>query len=109
ATGEVVWSRSLAGPGGRRATASTRGVSYWPGDRERGPRILVTSGANLVALDAATGEPIAEFGNDGVAPMGVGYGGTPTIYRHVAIVGASVGEIPRGPAGNTRAFDVRTG
>ena len=109
ATGEVVWSRSLANPGGRRATASTRGVSYWPGDGERAPRILVTSGANLVALDAATGEPVAEFGTNGVAPMGVGYGGTPTIYRHVAIVGAGVGEVPKGPPGNTRAFDVRTG
>jgi quinoprotein glucose dehydrogenase len=109
ATGEAIWSHALSGSGGRRATASTRGVSYWPGDGERTPRILLTSGANLVALDAATGEPVPEFGTNGLVAMGVGYGGTPTIYRHVAIVGASVVEVPSGPAGNTRAFDVRTG
>src|SRR5690606_33302431 len=64
---------------------------------------------NLIALDAATGERVAEFGANGAAPMGVGFGGAPTIFRHVAIVGAGVGEVPSGPPGNTRAVDVRTG
>jgi quinoprotein glucose dehydrogenase len=41
--------------------------------------------------------------------VGVPYGATPTIYRNVAIIGAATGEIPQGPPGNPRAFDVITG
>ena len=41
--------------------------------------------------------------------VGVPYGGTPTIYRNVAIIGAATGEMPQGPPGNPRAFDVVTG
>jgi quinoprotein glucose dehydrogenase len=96
------------GPGGGPA-ASTRGVSYWSGDGELAPRILFMSRASLIALDAATGTPAAGFGANGVADVGVPYGGTPTIYRNVAIIGAASGEVPQGPPGNPRAFDVRTG
>ena len=49
------------------------------------------------------------FGTDGSVTVGVPYGGTPTIYRNVAIIGAATGEIPQGPPGNPRAFDVVTG
>ena len=41
--------------------------------------------------------------------MVVGYGGTPTIYKNVIMVGASVNEVPQGPPGDTRAFDAVTG
>src|SRR5688572_26243423 len=37
------------GPGGGGPTASTRGVSYWPGDGTAPPRILFMSRANLLA------------------------------------------------------------
>ena len=97
------------GPGGGGPAASTRGVSYWPGDGTLPPRIVFMSRANLIALDAATGKPSAGFGTDGAADVGVSYGGTPTIYRNFAIIGAASGEVPQGPAGNPRAFDVRTG
>jgi glucose dehydrogenase len=97
------------GPGGGAPTISTRGVSYWPGDATRAPRILFMSRANLIAVDAATGAPAAGFGVDGRVDVGVPYGGTPTIYRNAAIIGAASGEVPQGPAGNPRAFDVLTG
>ncbi len=84
-------------------------MSYWPGDGTLAPRILFMSRANLIALDAATGKPSAGFGTDGAVDVGVPYGGTPTIYRNIAIIGAASGEVPQGPAGNPRAFDVRTG
>ncbi len=67
------------------------------------------SRANLIALDAATGTPAAGFGTNGAADVGVPYGGTPTIFENVAIIGAASGEVPQGPPGNPRAFDVRTG
>jgi quinoprotein glucose dehydrogenase len=97
------------GPGGGGPTASTRGVSYWPGDGTLAPRILFMSRANLIALDAATGAPAAGFGTNGMIDVGVPYGGTPTIYDTAAIIGAASGEVPQGPPGNPRAFDVRTG
>jgi glucose dehydrogenase len=97
------------GPGGGGPTASTRGVSYWPGDGTLPPRILFMSRANLIALDATTGTPAAGFGSNGAVDVGIAYGGTPTIFENVAIIGAASGEVPQGPAGNPRAFDVRTG
>ena len=43
-----------------------RGVSYWPGDRQTGARILLgTSDGRLVALEAKTGQPAAGFGDTG--------------------------------------------
>jgi quinoprotein glucose dehydrogenase len=97
------------GAGGGGPTASTRGVSYWPGVGTAPPRILFMSRANLIALDATTGTPAAGFGTNGAVDVGVPYGGTPTIFENVAIIGAASGEVPQGPAGNPRAFDVRTG
>ncbi len=67
------------------------------------------SRANLIAVDAATGALAAGFGTNGMADVGVSYGGTPTIYRNIAIIGAATGEVPQGPPGNPRALDVRTG
>jgi quinoprotein glucose dehydrogenase len=100
------------GPGGRGGgpTASARGVSYWPGDATHGPRILFMTGNRLMAIDAGTGQPAAGFGTDGAVVVGsVSYGGTPTIYRNVAIIGAATQEVPQGPPGNPRAFDIVTG
>ncbi len=37
------------------------------------------------------------------------YGSPPTVFRNVLIVGANTAEMPVGPAGDTRAFDARTG
>jgi quinoprotein glucose dehydrogenase len=95
------------GPAG--PTASARGLAYWPGDGTRAPRILFMSGNRLVALDAATGQPAAGFGDTGAVTVGVPYNGVPTIFRNVAIIGANVGELTEGPPGNPRAFDVVTG
>jgi quinoprotein glucose dehydrogenase len=115
ANGDEIWAYTIdipqaAAAGGRGGpTASTRGVSYWAGDDEHEPRILFMTRSYMVALDAATGRPARGFGDGGIVDVGVPYGGTPTISDHVAIIGASSGEVPQGPAGNPRAFDVRTG
>jgi quinoprotein glucose dehydrogenase len=104
-TGRERWRYQM--PPGVATTA--RGVAYWPGERDTPARILVTAGPRLLALDAATGTPAAGFGRDGYADIIVPWNGVPLIYRNVAILGATTGEVPFGPPGDTRAFDVRTG
>ena len=104
ATGKEVWSYTVTG--GR---PSTRGVAYWPGDKQNPPRIIFTAGRNLIALNAATGKIDPGFGKEGVVDMVVGYSGVPTIFRNLVMVGASVLELPVGDPGDTRAYDARTG
>jgi len=104
-TGKEIWRYDL-----KAGQASQRGVAYWPGDDTRSPRIVFTSGTRLLALDAATGKASDGFGDNGEIDMTVGYGGVPTIYKNVAMVGAAVGEyVPLGPPGDSRGFDARTG
>ncbi len=104
-TGKEIWRYEL-----QNGQASQRGVAYWPGDREHPPRILFTAGRRLIALNAVTGEASTGFGTSGEVDMTVGYGGVPTIYKNVAMVGAAVGEyVPLGPPGDSRGFDIRDG
>lgn len=102
---------------------TTRGVSYWPGDSQHPPRIvLATSGdGRLIELDAKTGEPVPEFGTggsvvvrEGLAPGmdGGGYGFTspPAIYRNLLILSPDLQEGPsHGLPGTVSAFDAITG
>jgi quinoprotein glucose dehydrogenase len=104
-TGRERWRYEL--PPGMSTTA--RGVAYWPGDATSVPRILLTAGPRLVALDAATGKLAAGFGREGMAEILVPWNGVPVIYKNLAILGATTGENPLGPPGDTRAFDVRSG
>ena len=105
ATGEEIWRTALPTTEGTEA----RGVAYWPGDGDVGARILVMSGPTLVALEAATGVPARGFGRDGVAQVVVPWRGVPLVYGNLAILGTRTGELNQGLAGDTRAYDVRTG
>ena len=105
ATGKEIWTYSFEG-----AQASTRGVGYWPGDKQTPARIIFTTfDRRVIALNAATGKIEPSFGKDGTVQLEVGYTGTPTMYKNLVILGASVGELPVGPPGDSRALDVRTG
>ena len=102
-TGKEIWHYDVSNP-------STRGVAYWPGDKDHAPRIVFTTfGRKVVELDAATGQPVTTFGKAGVIELAVGYNGVPTVYKNLAFLGASVGELPVGPPGDTRAIDILTG
>ncbi|MXO71996.1 outer membrane protein assembly factor BamB family protein [Alteraurantiacibacter buctensis] len=114
ATGTEIWVHEVTPPADQAQGMggggfSSRGVGYWPGQRGMAPRILVMRGNKLIALDAATGEPVTSFGTNGEVEVGVAYGGTPTINGNVAVIGAASLENPQGAAGNPRAFDVVTG
>lgn len=98
-----------------------RGVSYWPGDDHTSPRvILATSDGRLFALDAKTGKPCNDFGDNGVVNLKTGVtdnpnapysvSSPPAIYKNLVILGPELPENGRyGPSGDPRAFDVRTG
>jgi len=103
ATGKEIWHYDVQ-------MAPTRGVAYWPGDKDHPPRIILTTfSRKIMALDAATGKVIPTFGKDGVVDLEVAYNGVPTIYKNLIFLGASVGELPVGPPGDSRAYDAITG
>jgi len=104
-TGKEIWRHQMPAP----VSTTARGVAYWPGEGAMGARIVLTAGPRLLALDAATGKPAEGFGRNGLVEIAVPWNGVPTIYRNLAIIGATTGEIPLGVPGDTRAFDVRTG
>ncbi len=102
--GTELWSVAVSGSG-----PSRRGVSYWAGDGALGPRIFVTSGHRLLALDARTGAAVAAFGTSGEVDLGVPYNSVPGVFRNVVIVGANNPPGAIGGVGNPRAYDARSG
>lgn len=76
-TGETMWTYRPVEDEERWATAprrnSGRGVSFWTDGQGDNRVILITRGFYLVALDAQTGIPVAEFGNNGVVDMMEGW------------------------------------
>lgn len=103
-TGQEIW-KYPTGKGG----AASRGVSYWPGDANNPPRILFTTGTKLAALNAATGKLDPGFGNEGEVELVVPWSGAPAVFKNIVMLGATVGEVPLGPPGDSRAYDARTG
>ncbi len=121
-TGRELWQYDPHAAFGNVKSRQHRGVAYWPGDRATPPRILFgTLDGRLIALNAQTGKSVPGFGNEGQVNLRAGvaggfpksvYGVTspPAIYRDLVIVGSEVPESPGlGPAGDVRAFNVRTG
>ncbi|MCY3965487.1 MAG: PQQ-binding-like beta-propeller repeat protein [Acidobacteria bacterium] len=106
AIGNPRWSSALPG-----APPSRRGVAYWAGGGTEGrsPRILFTAGARLIALDAATGALVMEFGNGGIVDIGVPYNSVPLVWEDIIVVGANTPPGAPGGIGNARAFSVVTG
>jgi len=128
-TGELLWMHRL--DEGRRALNSPRqlsghGCSYWTdGTKER--VLYVTTGYQLVSLDAETGIPDPNFGTNGIVDLkkdfdqdidlvnsDVGLHATPLIARNVVVVGAAhtAGDVPairKNVKGYVRGFDVATG
>ncbi len=131
-TGKLKWEYHL--DEGRRAAKSPRpgtgrGLAYWTdGTAER--ILYVTIGYQLVCLDAATGQPMADFGNNGVVDLkkemdqdidldgdrvgdDIGYHAAPLVVGNVIVIGAAhaPGQSPfkRHVKGYVRGYDARTG
>ena len=131
-TGETLWMyRYDEGDRGRTApvrASSGRGLAYWA-DGQGDERIIhVTKGYHLVALSAATGQPVATFGDEGVVDLydglfdgldrppvedgQIGLNSPALVVGDVIVVGAALratAPSPEFPAGFVRGFDVRTG
>jgi glucose dehydrogenase len=103
-SGKEVWHYTL-----KQGQATNRGVAYWAGDAQNPPRVLFTAGTKLFALNANTGNLDPGFGNEGEVELKVPYSGVPTVFQNAVMLGATLGEVPMGPPGDTRAFDARTG
>jgi quinoprotein glucose dehydrogenase len=101
-----------------------RGVATWTDGKQR--RIFINSRWNLIAIDAATGQPIRTFGDTGVVDLTARlerdgkkvnkrhYTETspPVVWRDLVIVGNGVADrliYPNDPPGDVQAFDVRSG
>ena len=128
ATGELLWMHRLdEGERGEQAPRrlSGRGLTYWD-DGEDGVIVYVTPGYQLIALDAATGRPVADLGNDGIIDLKqnidqdleptseIGLHATPIVAGDTLLVGAAhlPGGSPRSRTnvkGYFRGFDLKTG
>lgn len=76
-SGETLWTYRLD-EGQRTASAprrnSGRGVAYWSDGKGDARVFLISPGYQLVALSAADGRPIEDFGASGVVDLRVGLG-----------------------------------
>jgi quinoprotein glucose dehydrogenase len=109
ATGREIWRST--------EEAFSRGVSYWESADRADRRLMVTTNAGLRQVDARTGRLITTFGVNGTVDMRAGSprrNGGPSktpgrIFENLVIVGSQTGEGFGSPAGDIRAYDVRTG
>ena len=104
----------------RRCESPHRGVTLWKAGTAEATIFSGTCDGRLVALDPATGQTRTGFGARGALDLrpgadareGEAYGITspPAVFKDLVIVGALAPEgTARGPAGDVRAFDARTG
>jgi quinoprotein glucose dehydrogenase len=104
-----------------------RGVAYWVDDQAAASAVcrarvfMGTNDVRVIALDASTGIPCADFGVGGEIKLEIGgplewpgefqITSAPVVSRGVVIVGSSISDNRRveAPLGTVRAFDARTG
>ena len=133
ATGETIWTYNPKSYESGTTTMSViwreRGVAYWTDGTEE--RIFWGTGnGHLIGVDAKTGRPLADFGQNGKIDLYVGLPranrddrdylnamlysmqSPPLVLRDVVITGASIADrriVKESPPGDVRGWDVRTG
>ncbi len=118
ATGAELWVSNLEGRG-----AGSRGINYWESEDGSESRLVVLNGGILRTIDAATGQVITSFGNDGGVDLRdalpEGHADTPSplmtnnpgrIYKNTIIMSLPAGayDYASAPA-DVQAYDVITG
>lgn len=127
ATGKSLWTYDPRSYATGKATLygfTHRGVALWPGAGGGPARIFMgTVDGYLVAVDAATGKPCGDFGDNGRVDLLAEWPtadrtvytvtSPPVVVRGVVVVGSGISDT-RGPTastppGDVRGFDVKTG
>jgi quinoprotein glucose dehydrogenase len=116
-TGKELWAFQL--PSGN---PSTRGLEFWGGEGNTPAQVVFgSSDGKLYSVNAKTGEPNKNFGDNGVVNLNTdaimhglpgrnGLSSPPVVYKNLVIAGGTTQENPpHGPAGDVRAWDMRTG
>lgn len=100
-----------------------RGVAWWD-DGGDGRVLMAANDGLLWSINARTGQPDPEFGEDGVIDLKQGLGrpteigqygaiSPPIVINDVIVVGSSINDVPmytnQVPPGHVRGFDARTG
>lgn len=115
ATGKEYWRKKS---GEHDQFSTSRGLVYWEDGEDK--RILYTNGSWLYAVEAATGQPTASFGEGGRTSLKAGLGAsatnkmvisnTPgTVYEDLIIMPLRVSEGTDAALGHIQAFNIRTG
>jgi len=118
ATGEELWRYDPIGSGGGFRRMRARGLGYWQDGNDK--RLLVGARSDLIALDVATGQPIATFGDNGRVDLRVGLDRDPStvsfnlstpgvVFDDLYIIGGSVSEGYGAAPGHIRAYNIRSG
>lgn len=113
-TGKEIWKTTFTDNGG----TTSRGVTYWSDNENK--RIFFGAGKWLYALNAANGEVISNFGENGRINLKEGIerpgaddyvlSNTPnTIYKNLIITGTRVNENETALLGDIRAYGVVSG
>ncbi len=129
-TGELLWMHRIdegeRGSGAPRRL-SGRGLSFFDDGTDAGRILYVTPGYQMIALDAGSGEPIQNFGINGIVDLKqemdqildpvsgeVGLHAAPIVANGIIVIGAAHlgGGSPSSrekPKGHVRGYDARTG
>ncbi|MES2893797.1 MAG: PQQ-binding-like beta-propeller repeat protein [Bacteroidota bacterium] len=130
-SGETIWTYRFDEKQRRTSVPrqnSGRGVAYWASPARTKDRIIfITPGFHLIALDAATGQPVNGFGVNGIVDLKkglsndtavlnatIGSTSPPVIINDVIVIGSSfpVGLAPvsrKQVRGDILGYDVHTG
>src|SRR5580692_8997432 len=117
-TGKRIWTFDH-----QHAARTSRGIAYWPGNRNAPPTIFFgTEDGFLVAVNARTGKLVPGFAREGELDLKPGvkaaeldnapYGlnGAPAIYKNLVFTGSHLQDYGSyGGRGDVRAWDTETG
>ncbi len=103
ATGKELWHFQVEkGPKpGLQNSPARRGLIYWPGEGEHGPRIVFGCDFWVYALDPKTGHLLPDFGQGGRTPIATGQAAVGAVWKSTYVL--------PGVFGDVYGFDLRTG
>lgn len=117
-SGEEIWTHI---PEGKDKALTNRGINYWESADRSDRRLLFASNHFLRAIDAKTGIPLLDFGDEGKVNLKEGLARDPDsfslvqshspgrVFENLIILGSATNEGYGSAPGDVRAYDVLTG